>query len=614
MGYYKHYLIAVVFISLFSLLTYSNTLDSPFVFDDIANIRQNSAIRLTDWAFQEILDAASKSPLSNRPVANISFAINYYLGEYDVTGYHLVNILIHLINGIFVYLLGLIIFKQIVPDTRPQMPFKTAAPPFISLFAALLFVAHPIQTQSVTYVVQRMNSMAVLFSLLSLLLFIYGRLRRTMWVRWALFSGSLLLWVVALGCKEIAVILPFVVLLFEWYFFQDLQVDWVKVHVKYVVGLALVLGLLAVIYMGQSPIERILSGYKARDFTMPERVVTQFRVLVLYISLIIFPHPSRLNLLHHLPTSQSLLTPVTTLFSFLAVVGLIGFAIVIARRYRVISFGIIWFFMTLVLESSVLSLEMVFEHRLYLPMFGFVLVASGLLFYLFSKRPWGAFFVSSAIILCLSVGTYARNETWESRISLWTDVLSKNPRSFRAHTNLGKALARMGSTEQAIEHYRAALNMNPTYIVAHQNLGLALEEKGHIDKAIEHYLAALKVKPGYVKAHTSLGAAFDKQGRTGEAIQHYMKALEMSPDNAKAHNNLGVALARQGQIDEAMQHVSQALQINSEYADAHNNLGILLFRQGDTDGAINHFREALRINPDYREAKRNLRAVMMMEP
>lgn len=180
----KYHWICVIAICLTCITTYSNTLNSPFVFDDIPNIKENTFIRLTDLDIQKLYDAGFRSVASNRPVANVSFALNYYYGGYDVKGYHIVNIAVHLINGILIYLLALNIFRQMsrMPCEEKER-IRITSIPLISLFAALIFVTHPIQTQSVTYMVQRMNSMAVMFYLLAMLLYIRGRLSQITWRR-----------------------------------------------------------------------------------------------------------------------------------------------------------------------------------------------------------------------------------------------------------------------------------------------------------------------------------------------------------------------------------------------------------------------------------------------
>jgi Flp pilus assembly protein TadD len=605
---HTYHLIAILAICLLCIIIYSNTLNSSFVFDDFHNIKENPYIRLTDLDFDKLYDAGFKSPSSNRPVANISFAINYYFGKYDVTGYHIVNILIHLINGIIVYLLARIIFKQLSNVLKYRIPQSPNPPiPFMSLFAALLFTAHPLQTQSVTYIVQRMNSMAVMFYLLAFVLYIYGRLSRIRWKRWTLWAGCFVSWILALGSKQIAATLPFILLLYEWYFFQDLSKDWFKENLKYFLGLIVLSGLVALIYLGALPFDKILASYTDRDFTIWERLLTQFRVLVFYLGLLLYPHPSRLNLLHHFTTSHSLFDPITTFFSLLIIVCLIGIAIYLARRQRLISFCILWFFIHLVIESSIVGLEMIFEHRLYLPMFGFALLVPYLLFHLFllKQRSW-ALIISVSIIVSLGTATFLRNRIWHDRITLWSDVVSKSPQSHRAHYNLGSDLTRQGSHTEAIAHFSEALRLKPDYAKAHNNLGVALEAQGRVKEAIDHYSEALMIKPEFAEAHYNLGVALEGQGRLKEAIDHYSEALMIKPEFAEAHNNLGVVLEGQGRLNEAIDHYSEALRIKFDDAEAHNNLAVALEGQGRVKEAIDHYFEALRIKPDYAEAYNNL--------
>ena len=304
---YKYHLFSIFAICLSCVLIYSNTLKSPFVFDDVPNITRNPHTRITKLDIHQLYDAGFKSPLSNRPVANISFALNYYSGKLNVKGYHIVNIAIHLINGILVYFLLLVLFQQAahLPDQNiPQ--FSGISLPSAALFSALIFITHPIQVHSVTYIVQRMNSLAVMFYLLSLLLYIHGRLTRMPWKRRALFAGCIIAGILALGSKEISGTLPMIILLYEWYFFRDLKTDWLGYYKKYIFGFLIVMSLVAAFYLGENPLNRILSSYANREFTLAERVLTQFRVVVFYLGILMLPHPSRLNLLHHFTTSHAL--------------------------------------------------------------------------------------------------------------------------------------------------------------------------------------------------------------------------------------------------------------------------------------------------------------------
>lgn len=644
----KYHLAVVFFISVLCLVIYSNTLNSPFIFDDLLHIKGNSYFQITCLDFQSLYNAAFKNPNSTRPFTNLSFALNYYFGEYNVTGYHAVNILIHIINGILIYFLSINIFGHIYDDPGGRVT-KSRSPSIIqmSLFTALLFCVHPVQTQSVAYIDQRMNSMATMFYLVSLLFYIYGRLKQGWIKRCLLFYFCFFSWIMALGSKEIAATLPLIILLYEHYFFQGLRSDWLRKNLKYLLALIVVFGLAAFLFLGTSPIDRLSGYYAIRDFTMLERLLTQSRVVILYISFLFFPVPSRLNFLHFIETSKSLFTPFTTILSILIIIGLIGFAIVKAKKYRLISYCILWFFINLAIESSFIGLEMIYEYRLYLPLFGFALLAGNLFFISLSiKRSW-AVVISGIIILLLGASTYTRNRVWQDSITFWSDVISKNPYSHRAYNNLGTELLKQGHLEEAIGHYQKALKIKPNhektlnnmgnaldmqgrtedavkyylkalsiradYEDAHYNLANVMNRLGKNDEALEHYLKVLQINPYHDAAHNRIGDILQSQGRMDEAIKHYKDALRINPDSGDAHNNLGNLLQRQGHIDEAIKHYKEALRIKPDFAEAHNNMGASLFRKGDLDGAINHFQEALRIKPDYVNAKKNLRTSLLVK-
>jgi protein O-mannosyl-transferase len=587
-------------LSLISIIIYANTLHSPFLFDDIPNITENPRIRLTEITMQSLKDAAFSGPSWARPIPNISFALNYYLDQYHVGGYHAVNLAIHIINGILVYLLALFTFRLL-----GLSPFKIRV---MSLFASLIFIAHPINTQSVTYLVQRMNSMAALFYLLSLILYIKARLSKVRWKRWVLFLCVALSAILAMGSKQIAATLPFIIIVYECYFFQDLTGCLRKKNIAYIILPLAVLVALTLIYLGENPINRILAGYSRRDFTLVERLLTQPRVVIFYISLIALPLPSRMNLIHHVDTSHSLIEPTTTLISLVIIAALIYLSMHGARRKRLISFAIAWFFINLAIESSFIGLEMIYEHRLYLPMVAICLMVPYILFtYRLNKAT-----ITVAVIMVMLLGyaTYTRNTTWKDAVTLWSDVVKKDPLSHRGYVNLGLAFKDKGATEKEITCYKNSLKINPDYAKGYYNLGLALEKKGKTEEAIKQYKLALSKKPDFVKAHNNLGLALQGQGKAEEAIEQYKKALSIRPDFVSAHNNLGLALEKQGKIDEAVYHYKEALRIEPKNVSAHINLGFLLNQLGKIHEAISHYKEALNLEPRNEDVHMNLGVIL----
>jgi Flp pilus assembly protein TadD len=541
---------------IFVFVVFSSSINGPFVFDDTFNIKDNPNIRLTNLTLDGIIGAGFRSPCRHRPVANMSFALNYYLNRYDTAGYHFINILIHILTGIILFYLIkttlLLLSSQnlkfrfetnILPDkpnaaTSPYSFNQVSHQRFyLSFFAALIWLVHPIQTQTVSYIVQRMNGMAAMFYILSLLFYIKARLSNAKGKKLALFLGCILSGILSLGSKEIAVTLPFFIFLYEWYFFQDVNLNWLKRHSIYLLCLFLLIGSVILFFLGGHPIKNILSTYIHRDFTLWQRVLTEFRVIIYYISLILFPHPMRLNLLHDFSISHSFIYPITTLISFIAILGLIVTAIVTAKKKRLLSFCILWFLGNLIIESSVIGVEIMFEHRLYLPSMFFILIFVSLV-YRFGRSGWVKGMVLCAVVVVFSVWTYQRNIVWSDDVRLWNDCVIKSPHKSRQHYNLGVVLARNGNLDDAIKQYRKAIYVKPDNVEAYYNLGNALMRKGDAKDAIYNYRKALQFDPDFFKSYYNIAKILYSQGKISEAIYNYQKALTINNETPQTLFNL----------------------------------------------------------------------------
>jgi len=419
--------------------------------------------------------------------------------------------------------------------------------------------------------------------------------------------GSTLIWVVSLGCKQITVTLPVLVFIYEWYFFQDLSKDWFKRSLKWVLGITVCIAIIALIYTDFNPLEKLsrFRDFSKNEFTVAQRVLTQLRVVIYYISLLFYPHPSRLNLDYDFPLSYSLIDPFTTSLSLIIILGLVLLSVYLAKRQRLISFCILWFFGNLVIESSVIPLALIFEHRLYLPSM-LVSLLLVVIFYRHIKPRWLSVGITCSLVLLLSYWAFERNKVWQDKITLWTDVIKKSPNKARPYSNLALALARNNMPDEARQNYLKALEINPNFFEANFYLGKLLEEQGKADEAIEYYRNAIQINPNYVKGYNHLGLAFLKQEKTQEAIDYFRKALLIAPDFYKAHNNLGLALSKYGKINEAVEHYKKALQIDPNLPEAQLNLGNALIEQAKTEQGIYHIKKALQLKPDYAEAHNNL--------
>jgi hypothetical protein len=361
-----HHLIAIGLIAGVAFIAYSNTFYVPFHFDDRPNIIENPHIQIKVFTWDRLGEFIKNTyQVSIRVFSYFTLALNYYFGEFNVFGYHLVNFMIHVASGIFLYWFLMLTFN--LPSLQERYgPISYR----VALFAALIFISHPIQTQSVTYIVQRMASMAGMFYLLSMILYVKGRSSTGM-ARFFYLGGLVSTWLLGLFSKENVAILPLFILLYEFYFFQNLTVNpkGKKILLTLLVSIGLLV-LIGFIIWGRRYYDLILEGYKTRNFTLGERLLTQSRVVLYYLTLLVYPHPSRLNLDYDFPVSKTIFDPPTTFISMLIIAGLLGYSVWTAKKRPMLSYFTLWYFGNLVIESSIFPLEMVYEHRLYLPAVG----------------------------------------------------------------------------------------------------------------------------------------------------------------------------------------------------------------------------------------------------
>jgi Flp pilus assembly protein TadD len=583
---------------------YAAVLDAPFYYDDYDNIVDNPRVHWTELRLDAWVLAALDSP-TRRPVAYWSFGLNHYFGGRDVRGYRAVNVAIHLVTALLVAWLTRFGLSRL-----PAAPSQIGAQR-IALLAGMIFVAHPLQIQSVTYVVQRMNSLAALFYLAACAGFLCGRVaaggRRLAWYGAAGVAGLL-----AVGSKEVAITLPLAWWLFEWFLFRDLSRDFAR-RSFWRGGVPLLLlagGAYAAFLYGPSWVD------VPREFTLAERLLTELRVVVFYLGLILLPLPSRLNLLHDFPLSRSLLDPLTTLAAALFLLVALGLAWGSARRAPLVAFGLVWFLLQLALESSVLPLALVYEHRTYLPLAGIAMAVAWGVFRLSAMRPSRALPVGIALVGLLALSTLLRNQVWRDEIRLWSDVAAKSPLQVPAHTNLGTALLRAGRSDAAIAAYRAALALDPGHAEAINNLGTVLLHTGDEQAALEHFRDAVERDPTHYRARHNLARALAERGRTAEALEQLQAALRLAPLQAQLWNGLGAVFVAQQRLDEAAAAFRSALQLDPGLEEARQNLSVVTARleeRGTESAAIRHFRELLARAPQTAAARAQLGVLLAAE-
>ena len=580
---------------------YGNTMRYPFVFDDVLDIAQNPAIRHL-WPPSDlfITHSGEDAGLHSRPVVRLSFAVNYAQGGTASTLiFHLTNLGVHILAALTFF--GIVRRTLRLPGLQPR--FGAAAMP-LALAAALLWSLHPLQTNAVTYLVQRYESMMGLFYLLA----VYGVVRSAGSAHprlWA--SVTVLCALLSMGCKEVGVSIPLIVLLYDRTFLAGSFRDALRRRGGMYLGLLsawLALALLQVLTL-----RRAWAG-AALSYTWWQYARSQPDVIVHYLRLAFWPHPLVLD--YDWPLAQ---TWGQVLPAALVVVGLVAATAWALVRRPAWGFLGAWFFLILAPTSSVLPLaDLAFVHRMYLPLAAVVMAAvvGGYLLghRLLSGWPRLARFsgwtLVAVVVASLATRTVLRNADYRSGVSIWKETVFRRPLNARAHNNLGGALGSRGQFDEAIAHFRKALEINPEYAGARSNLGNALAGGEQFEVAIAEYRKALEIEPDDVDALNNLGIALAGRGQVEEAIAQYRKALAIEPRNAEAHYNLGNALSGRGAADEAIAHYQKALEIKPEYMKAHCNLGTALAGRGRVDEAIAHWRKALEINPDDAEVHNNL--------
>lgn len=516
-------------ISVCILIIYSIALHGEPQMDDVY-VFENAELRSP---FALLDGGISNSFLSGRrPLTAISFSLNHYLWGRETFSFHLTNIIIHILNGILVFVLvrsTLYIINESHSNNSDAIAFLTA----------LLFSIHPVQTESVSYIYQRAESLSSFFYLTSIISFIraYQAESRGKKVLYqGLFFASFIL---SLMCKEIAITLPLIAFIFGLYFFRRDRV-WRNIALPGVL-------ILAGLYITALKLNSIQGnpnvGYQLKEYTAWEYLLTQINVIVHYLRLIIFPINQNLD--YDFPSTKTFFEA-GTLMNFALLFSMICLTIYLLKKQRGISFFILWFFIILLPSSSIMPLsDACVEHRLYLPSIGTFFISalamvhlSGLL-----KTASGSKHLTLAVcIICiltfLSAATYQRNLIWESRLAMWKDVVRKSPKKGRAHNNLASIYSMSGDQKSAIKEYLTALTLTPGNTETYYNLGSIFEEFGTLDLARDFYIVFVKYDPDHQQAVLEIKARYNISEATQEpdvlslkkrAIAAYNKLYQKGP-------------------------------------------------------------------------------------
>jgi len=573
----KH--IVILVIAVLTLLVYCNSFTAPFTLDDFGSIVNNYAIR-NPFDFKAIWEF-----YSNRFVLYFTLSLNYFFHGTSVVGYHITNVAIHILNGFLVYL----IINNILGLTHFRHKLSGRYRNIVSILSSLIFVCHPVQVNAITYIVQRTASLAALFYFLAVFLFIKYRL--TDKVRY--FILMMVTIVLAMFTKENTITIPFMLLVIELMFFlNDGKTSWLKRVTVFLIIFATVpiIPCTNLVLKGYSQSDPDVSFKASTSMDRFQYFYTQLNVIRVYIRQLFIPDNLNFDYSNDFPISETIWDNYSYVsFIILLIIGLIGLFNI--KRNKLMSFGIFWFFIGLSIESSFISIKDVyFEHRLYLPIVGFIIFLIGFAFseqkhvtrlYLF-KKPVLFFIVASCCMICIYSGlTLQRNYIFSDGIRLWSDVVEKAPGSDRAHSVLGT---------KYLDSYEADSEKNK------EHLALAEIE---LKKAIE-------LNYNNSTAHTNLSKVYLLKGKYEECIEEANKANRISKSKY-AYHNIGLAYKKLGKIDKANDAFLEGYKLDNKCSFILKDLGYAYYEKKDFKNAKYYFEEYLKL---YSYDKENIEEML----
>ena len=534
----KKLIVTAIILSVLVIMAYSNTFTVPFIFDDSINIIENESIRQL-WPIWNCFNIPSDTGIVGRPVVNLSLAINYAISGEKVWSYHAVNLVIHILTALTI----LVIIRLIILTTEKGAKYLNSVLPF-SFTCALLWALHPLQTQSVTYVIQRCESLMALFFMLTFYTTIRGW-QSSSARRWHLLS--VLFFLLAIFSKEVAVVCPIMLLLYEWVFRGNNPSRAVKQSPLLYTGL--ILGLIIAIFAvinGNTLISRTTNI----SFTLLSYWITQCQVIFHYLRLAVWP--TGLTLDYGWPVA----TIAEVWPSIIGVLILIGLSAWALLRRNAIGFLGACFFLILAPTSLIPLPDLIFEHRMYLPLAPIIILFIGSSFNVYEciKKRFSfwpnieASIIANSFwgfIICLGLVfgflTYQRNYDYRSAIAILSDTIAKRPDNFRGYHGLGLVLSKQGHPDEALKYINRALSLNPENAYANNDKGYILFLMNRPEEAIPFFRKSIQLKPYDPKSHNNLGAALAQTGKLEEGILHFSIALKLKPEYSAARGNLNIA-------------------------------------------------------------------------
>ena len=582
-------LLCLLLLLAFALIAYADSFDATFHYDDITRIVENDAI------FDLANVGRIYSYCKERFLTYFTLALNYKIGKLDPTGYHIFNFFIHYLAALFLYFL----FMETLKTPAMSKVDLRCSKRLAAFFVAGIFLLHPLQTQAVTYIIQRAESMAGMFYLGSLFFYVRARMTIPRFTAAGYYGLMILCAAGAAFSKETAVTLPVMIVAYELLFFDTTLRELVR---KKVVIISLIPAGLIVAYKLGDLIQKDFYYDPTIGFTRKQYILTELSVLVTYLRL--FFWPAGQNLDWDYPVASTLLN-VRTVTSLILLLALVLLAFISYRKSRFVTLGIVAFFLTLAPTSSIIPIkDVIYEHRMYLAI-AFLAMASVQVVMQALEKIEGSSIrgrqigLAATIILVLPLLTgltYARNEVWINEISLWQDVVQKSPNGSRAHVNYGGALYQGGYADlnQIKEQFEIAKRLCPHCPTPHYNLAFVYWKEGDYQQAIASSLEAIKLKPDYLDAIYHLSRIYRELEEWDNARVYLERLVSMSPGSKymRAYSDLADVYLQMGLQDEAWRLAETMTKMKGRVPRLDYYRGIIFYRLEDFERAKFYFSQA----------------------
>ena len=594
--YRKKIFIALLIIVSAGLLAYSNSFKNDFVWDDEVLVTENDLIKGISINNIAAVLTSEQYPGSStnyyRPVQTASYMLDYRIGKLNPFGYHLHNFLLHILNAILIYFLILLLTPavRIAPAISSPRERALSVIPFLT---ALFWVIHPVHVEAVSYISSRADLLAAFFVLSAMIFYITAS--RRLYPNAILYTlCSMLFFILALFSKEMSMIFPLALIIYEGLFNKDLKGKAMRLLPFIFITLLYMFMRLTILSFSLTP--WVKASFYSKSTLM--RFLTLFKGIVVYLGLIFMP--LNLHMERFITAVGSFLNPHVLLFIFVTAATIFILKKLQLKHKTLIIFGLLWFMVFLIPQSNFFFTIVSAEHFLYLPSLGiFIILASAFdRLYVFRKKFAIALIVSMAFFWGML--TYAQNFVWRDSFTFyrWVDKTSKW--SFKVRNNLANFYVYLGKDDLAIDKYSQALGIigdndaiekniddvtnvlikkyrdrlrsGPLGYVSYYNIGYLYEKKGMFDEAVFYYEEALKIKPDFTEAITNLGNIYEKKGDFDMALAQYKKALILNPSFAQGYFNIGAVLGNQGNLAQAREYFKKALEIDPRYINAKESL------------------------------------------